>query len=63
MALALTLKDKKTQNIVAVEQYSSLEDVEGDANSLFNMENDMLSYIEVNSIDQGEYELEILVKK
>jgi hypothetical protein len=63
MSLALTLRDKKTNNVVAVETYSSLEDVEGDDTSMFNMQNDMMSYIEVPNMEEGDYELEIWVRK
>lgn len=62
VSLAMTLVDKKTNNIIAVEKIGSLEDINTD-NDEITMDNDMISFIELPSIDEGMYELQILVMK
>lgn len=62
--MSLTLRDRATENVIAVEKYESLEDYEGDTeDSIFSLDNDMVSYIEIPSVDVGDYDLEILVRK
>jgi co-chaperonin GroES (HSP10) len=57
MGLSLTLYNKKTGDIVAVEKYTSLEDIEGDNNGIVSSSSDMMSYLEVPNLEAGEYEL------
>jgi hypothetical protein len=60
--LAMTLIDSKTNNVVAIEKISSLEDIDTKGDEI-TMDNDMITYIELPSIDEGLYELQILVMK
>jgi hypothetical protein len=57
MGLSLTLYNKKTGDIVAVEKYTSLEDIEGDNKGIVSSSSDMMSYLEVPNLEAGEYEL------
>jgi co-chaperonin GroES (HSP10) len=57
MGLSLTLYNKKTGDIVAVEKYTSLEDIEGDNKGIVSSSSDMMSYLEVADLEAGDYEL------
>lgn len=50
----MSLIDKKTQNVIAIETFASLEDIDTQIQEV-SLTNDFLSYIELPSIDKGEY--------
>lgn len=62
MVLGMSLIDTKTKNVLAVETIGSMQDIELETSSI-NLEDDMLTYIEIPNIDAGMYEIQILVVK
>lgn len=56
MQIPMSLIDKKTNNIIAIENVVSLEDVQGD-DDVISLDNDMVSAIEIPSLNSGAYEL------
>lgn len=62
MQIPMSLIDKKTNNIIAIENVVSLEDVQGE-DEVISLDNDMVSAIEIPSINSGAYELQVLIQK
>lgn len=59
--LSLALYDENKM-LVAKEKQASLEDIEQQADA-FELDNDMTSYIEIPALNEGLYEMQILIRK
>jgi hypothetical protein len=62
MMVSMQLRDKKTGNTIAIEDIESLEDIQSTTEEI-SFDNDMVSFIEIASIEAGSYELQIIIMK
>ena len=60
--LSLSLATKNSGTLILEESIGSLESIHGNPNEI-SFSNNMASYMEIPSIREGDYELQILVRK
>ncbi|CDW81429.1 laminin subunit alpha-like [Stylonychia lemnae] len=62
LAVELSLTDKKTSNVIAIETFGSLEDIDTQIKDM-TPTNDMVSYVEIPNLEAGDYTLQIMIQK